>query len=661
LAFLKGIVDGDGNIYYHQHGAILRVFSTSRKFAEKLHLIFARLGYVTRIKSCRVKTSKLIPKINSKKIYEVRCTRTRDVLDFLEKTNFIGKKHELKILMNKIPRLIESKIHFEEIESIKKIKKKRPVYNLTVNGSPTFIVGNIILHNCGRAGHKLTETSVGRIICMDRDDLVETAVMFKKAYEYFLDKIQIPRNCLDVLAQHLMGMSLEKKWNVKEAFNLIKNSYCYRDLKWQDFLSVLEYLSGAHHSLEDKKVYGKIWVDFKDMVFGRRGKYARVIYSLNIGTIPDEVKIKVKSLDGSYIGSIEEEFLQRLVPGDIFVLAGKTYQFVRAKQATAFVVPVKEKRPTVPSWFSEQLPLSFELAIEVGKFREKMFELMKEKSRKEIAQWLLENYPVNEWAAKAITDYFYYQAKFLEKMKAKSFPSHEVVLVENYIDEKQNQNIIFHSLYGRRVNDALSRALAYALTKKIGKSIAVTISDNGFMLTIPSETLDSGWILIKKMKEIKTSRINPKEILKLVKAKDLEEILKKALRQTELVKRKFRHSAVRALMILRNYKGYEIRVAKQQMNADRLIRACEKIKDFPVLKETFREVLEDYMDIHHAKEILEKIEKGKIKVEFLPESDIPSPFSHSLIVLGESDVVLMEDRKRLLLELYKKVLERVGR
>jgi len=526
-------------------------------------------------------------------------------------------------------------------------------------GSPKSIARG--LQRIGRAGHKLTETSVGRIICMDRDDLVETAVMFKKAYEYFLDKIQIPRNCLDVLAQHLMGMSLEKKWNIKEAFNLIRNSYCYRDLKWQDFLSVLEYLSGAYHSLEDKKVYGKIWVDFKDMMFGRRGKYARVIYSLNIGTIPDEVKIEVKSLDGHYIGSIEEEFLQRLVPGDIFVLAGKTYQFVRARQANAFVVPVKEKRPTVPSWFSEQLPLSFELAIEVGKFREKMFKLIKEKSRKEIAQWLLKNYPVNGWAAKAITDYFYYQAKFLEKMKSKNFPSHEVVLVENYIDERQNQNIIFHSLYGRRVNDALSRAFAYALTKKLGKSIAVTISDNGFMLTIPAETLESGWLFIKKIKEIKPSRINPKEILKLVKAKDLEEILKKALRQTELVKRKFRHSAVRALMILRNYKGYEIRVAKQQLNADRLIKACEKIENFPVLKETFREVLEDYMDIKHAKEILENIEKKKIKVEFLPESNLPSPFSHSLIVLGESDVVLMEDRKKLLLELHKKVLEGLKR
>jgi ATP-dependent Lhr-like helicase len=524
-------------------------------------------------------------------------------------------------------------------------------------GSPKSIARGI--QRIGRAGHKLSETSVGRVICMDRDDLVETAVMFKKAYEYFLDKIQIPRNCLDVLAQHLMGMSLEKKWNIKEAFNLIRNSYCYHDLNWQDFLSVLEYLSGFYHSLEDKKVYGKIWVDFKDMMFGRRGKYARVIYSLNIGTIPDEVKIKVKSLDGSYIGTIEEEFLQRLVPGDVFVLAGKTYQFVKAKQTNAFVVPVKEKRPTVPSWFSEQLPLSFELAIEVGKFREKMFKLIREKSTKEITKWILDNYPVNEWAAKAITDYFYYQAKFLEKMRVKNFPSHKVILVENYIDEKQNQNIIFHSLYGRRVNDALSRAFAYALTKKIGKSIAVTISDNGFMLTIPSETLDSKWLLIRKIKENKSNKINPREILKLVDSKNLEEILRKALRQTELVKRKFRHAAVRALMILRNYKGYEIKVAKQQLNADRLINICEKIENFPVIKETFREVLEDYMDIKHAKEILERIENKKIKVEFLQESNIPSPFSHSLIALGESDVVLMEDRKKLLLELHKKVLERL--
>ena len=513
-------------------------------------------------------------------------------------------------------------------------------------GSPKSISRG--LQRIGRAGHKLHETSKGRIICMDRDDLVECSVMFKKAYEYFLDKIQIPKNCLDVLAQHIMGMSLEKKWNIKEAFDLIRNSYCYHDLSFDDFVSVLKYLSGYYHSLEDKKVYGKIWVDFENMIFGRRGKYARVIYSLNIGTIPDEVKIKVRSLEGKYIGTIEEEFLQRLFPGDIFVLAGKTYEFVKAKKDVAYVIPTKEKRPTVPSWFSEQLPLSYELAIEIGKFRKMIFNLMKKKSKKEIIKFILRNYPINKWGAKAIIDYFYYEKEFLKRLGIKEFPSDKTILVENYIDERKNQNIIFHSLFGRRVNDALSRAFGYRLSKLLKKSIGVTISDNAFMLTIPYDIEEN-------------RRINPKDILDLLDSKNLEEILKKALRQTELLKRKFRHCAVRSLMILRNYKGYEIRVAKQQLNAERLLRICEKIEDFPVIKETFREILEDYMDINHAKDVLEKIEKKKIKVIFLKESDLPSPFSHSLIALGESDVVLMEDRKKLLIDLHKKILERLKR
>jgi ATP-dependent Lhr-like helicase len=114
-------------------------------------------------------------------------------------------------------------------------------------------------------------------------------------------------------------------------------------------------------------------------------------------------------------------------------------------------------------------------------------------------------------------------------------------------------------------------------------------------------------------------------------------------------------------MILRNYKGYEIKVARQQFNADRLLRVCEKFENFPVVEETYREVMEDFMDIEHARWLLEQIEKGKIKYEFLPESNVPSPFAHNLIALGETDVVLMEDRKRLLLELHKKVMEKVIR
>ena len=529
-------------------------------------------------------------------------------------------------------------------------------------GSPKSITR--LIQRIGRGGHTLEKVSEGKVICMDRDDLVECAVMINQAYRYFLDKIQIPQNCLDVLAQHLMGMSLEKKWKVGEAFDLVRSSYCYRNLSLQTFLSVLEFLAGFYHSLEEKKVYGKVWYDSRDQMFGRRGKYARVIYSLNIGTIPDEVKIKVRTLQGRYVGSIEEEFLQRLMPGDIFVLGGKTYEFKKARQVTAFVQPVKEKRPTVPAWFSEMLPLSFELAQKIQEFRGEMFRLLQAKKRKEIIRWLLRNFHLDEWSASSIYDYFLWEYKFLKSLGAKRFPDDKTILVENYVDEKGNQNIVFHTLFGRRVNDALSRAFGYLATKKLKKSVGLTISDNGFVISVPSEPLGSGWLdlrsLREKIRSRKAEELDPKELATSLKSFRLREILRKALRQTELVKRRFRHCATRALMILRNYKGYEIKVARQQLSSDRLLRVCEKFKGFPVVEETYREIMEDFMDIKHAEEVLEALEKGKLRYEFLPRSEVPSPFSHSLIVLGESDVVLMEDRKALLLRLHQKVLERVG-
>ena len=179
--------------------------------------------------------------------------------------------------------------------------------------------------------------------------------------------------------------------------------------------------------------------------------------------------------------------------------------------------------------------------------------------------------------------------------------------------------------------------------KEIGKSIGVAISDNGFILMVPRS---------KKL-------VEPKKLLEWLKSRNLEEILRKALMNTELIKRKFRHVATRALMILRNYKGYEITVERQQMNAERLLKVVKQFESFPVLEETFREILEDFFDVENAKKILKKIEKGEIKCEFLSPSTLPSPFAHNLFVISESDVVLMEDRKRLLLELYKRTLEEI--
>ena len=313
-------------------------------------------------------------------------------------------------------------------------------------GSPKSI--NRALQRIGRSGHRLHEVSVGRIVVVDQDDLVECTVLAKEARERKLDRVKLPKKCLDVLCQHVVGMAIEKVWSVDEALALIRNAYPYRDLTREEFISVLRYLSGNFSELEKKKVYAKIWFDEKEGVFGRRGKMIRPIYYLNTGTIPDEVAVKVITKEGKWVGKVEEEFAENLLPGDIFVLAGKTLRFLKAKGMSLVVEEVEGEKPTVPSWFSEQLPLSYDLAERIRKFRGWMEEILENMDREEVIKTLMRNFDIERNAANAIYRYFMEQKLFSE------IPTDRKLVVEKYEDERNYY--FFHTLIGRRANSALS-------------------------------------------------------------------------------------------------------------------------------------------------------------------------------------------------------------
>src|SRR3989344_9618384 len=241
----------------------------------------------------------------------------------------------------------------------------------------------------GRSGHRLHDEIKGRMIVLDRDDLIECSVLLKNAVERKIDRIHIPKNCLDVLAQQIYGIAIADMINIKDLFNLVKSSYCYRNLDKKDFDDVIDYLTGKYISLEDRHVYAKIWHDEETGMIGKKGKLARVLYMTNIGTIPDEtfVLVKVQGND-EVIGTIEESFLERLKRGDVFVLGGARYEYLYSKGMVAYVNASVYKSPTIPSWFSEMLPLSFDLALEIGKFRKYMEEMFVNKSKKEILEFI---------------------------------------------------------------------------------------------------------------------------------------------------------------------------------------------------------------------------------------------------------------------------------
>ncbi|MEM3126864.1 MAG: ATP-dependent helicase [Candidatus Woesearchaeota archaeon] len=499
-------------------------------------------------------------------------------------------------------------------------------------GSPKSVAR--CLQRIGRSGHQLHATAKGRIIVLDRDDLVECAVLLKSALERKIDKIHIPKNCLDVLAQQINGFAISEKINIDELFKIIRQSYCYKDLSHSDFIEVIDYLAGKYVSLQDRHVYAKIWHDEATGMIGRHGKMGRVIYMTNIGTIPDETYITVK-VGNSAVGKIDEGFLERLKRGDVFVLGGETYEFKFSRGMVAQVQVSVDRPPTVPSWVSEMLPLSFDLALEIGRFRRLMEEKFSSKKKKdEILKFIDEYFYVDKRAANAIYEYFYEQFHFAKISTDKK------IVIENYRDRKVNY-YIFHTLYGRRVNDCLSRAIGFAIGRLEHVDVEIGITDNGF------------YIGSKKV-------LNVKKALKAINAKNFHEVVEQSLENTEVLKRRFRHCATRALMILRNYKGHQKRVGRQQVSSMLLLSAVKRISsNFCILKEAKREVLEDLMDETSALTIVDELEKEKIKIEeFFTE--IPSPFAFNIVLQGYSDIVRVEDKFAFLQKMHNLVMAKIA-
>ena len=241
-------------------------------------------------------------------------------------------------------------------------------------GSPKSIAKG--LQRIGRAGHALRAISKGRLVVFDSDDLIECAVLVRSAYGGRIDRVSVPEKATDVLAQSIIGMSLDRKWDSDEMYELVTSAYPYRNLSKSDFLEVLDFLGGD--SLENHGVYPKIWYDKKSKEIGiKRG--SRQIYNMNIGTIPQEINYAVV-LEGRGIqlGNLSEKFVENLSKNDIFVLGGRTYQFLETKRSTVVVKDGLGRKPTVPSWSGEMLPRSFDLSEAVGTFRAEVEERLGE-------------------------------------------------------------------------------------------------------------------------------------------------------------------------------------------------------------------------------------------------------------------------------------------
>ena len=514
-------------------------------------------------------------------------------------------------------------------------------------GSPKSVAA--LLQRVGRAGHQLGETVTGRVFALDRSELVECAVMLEKAEDGFVDRVFVPERPQDVATQHVYGMAINGPRPEAEIREILERAYPYRNYTDDQYEQLMRYLTADYEGMEDKNVYAKIWRDTNDPpdgahhyadfdvgepLIGKRGRLARVIYMTNIGTIPDSFTCEVFTRsDDEWVGQLDEGYLDTLEKGDVFVLGGDRYQYSYRRGSKVYVDQTKA-RPTVPSWYSERLPLSYDLGTEILVFQRELLDRLTAGGKSAVRIWLRE-FPIDENSVQAITRMFDEQVRYTGP-ESVSTPD-RLVIEEELNHETYERYYYVHSNYGRRFNDGLSRLLAYRCARDANANVTVAVADHGFSLSLPLNR-----------------KVDVAGLLRGIDPSRAREDLRASLAGTDLLQRYFRINATRSLMILKRYKGYEKSASEQQVSSEMLLGFAENLQDFAVIEETYREILEDKLHVEGIELALEGIRDGSIEVTST-RVESPSPKAFGLATLMASDVVLAEDESQVLREFHQRV------
>jgi len=527
-----------------------------------------------------------------------------------------------------------------------------PYIDLVVQvGSPKSVAA--LLQRVGRAGHQLGRTVKGRVVALDRDELLECAVMLRKAEEGYVDRVFVPENADDVAAQHVYGMAINGPRPEAEIRDVLRRAHPYRGYDDADVERLFRYLTADYEGLEDRSVYAKVWRDENDPpggehhyeeyppgtpLVGKRGRLARVIYMTNLGTIPDSFTCDVftRSSD-EWVGQLDEEYLDTLEAGDVFVLGGDRYQYRYRRGSKVYVEPTSD-RATVPSWYSERLPLSYDLGREILAFQRELLDRLEDGGQPAVRGWLRE-FPMDENTVRAVTRMFDAQ---LDYAGPESVSTDRRLAVEVELDRGEyRRNYYVHSNYGRRFNDGLSRLLAYRCAQAATTNVTVSVADHGFTLSMPLNR-----------------KVDVERLLREVDPEDVRPDLRAALDGTDLLQRYFRINATRSLMILKRYKGHEKSASQQQVSSEMLLGFARDLQDFSVIEETYREILEDKLAVDAIETFAAAVKAGTLDVS-VTRVPSPSPRAFGLATLMASDVVLAEDESAVLQAFHDRVMAEI--
>ncbi len=487
----------------------------------------------------------------------------------------------------------------------------RPVDTVVQVGSPKGV--SRFLQRAGRSGHQPGETSRIFFLPTHSLELVEVAALKAAMDENYIESKEPMILCFDVLIQYLCTLAVGDGFNAKQTFQEVKSTHCFSSITEDEWQEMLHFLTHGGKALQQYDDYKK--VEVIDGLYKITSRRMAMRHRMHIGTIVSDAMMKVKFVSGGFIGVIEEWFISRLEPGDVFTLAGRKLEYVMLKDMAVLVRNSNAKKSIVPSWMGGRMSLTANLGLMLRKMMNPL-PLKKSKAPELIAL----------------------QPLFALQKELSIIPNEKQLLIE-HIETKDGFHLFVYPFEGRLVHEAMAAILAYRISKITPITFSIAMNDYGFELLSDQP--------------IPIDDTNAKELFTL---DNLLADIQKSVNSTEMARRKFRDIAVIGGLIFQGMPGEKVKARHLQSGASLLFNVfTEYDPNNILLKQAYHEVFDQQMEEVRLRNALQRINSGNIIITF-PQKVTPFCFPILVDGLNRNNLTSekLEDRiKRMQAQLQK--------
>jgi ATP-dependent Lhr-like helicase len=456
------------------------------------------------------------------------------------------------------------------------------------------------LQRVGRAGHTLGVPSRGVFVPTFRDDAVEIAAIVAAMRTGEVEPTRVVQNALDVLAQVIVAAVSVDDWDADQLYALIRRAYPYHALPRSAYDETIAMLSGKYPSEVAAELEARISFDRATNILSG-SKSSRMTAVISGGTIPDRGMYTVALADRTRLGELDEEFVHESRIGDVFQLGSSTWRIQEIGHDRVTVIPAPGAPARMPFWHGEYSARAVALSSRVGRLRRELAEGVPD-------DVLRAEYACDEMTIGALRRYIDTQ-----RVATGIVPDDRNIVVEHFRDETGSVRVVIHAAFGGRVNAPWGMALAHRAREALGGvEVQVQTTDDGIMLRMP---------------ELGT--LPPVTSLMSLTPAEAEQLVMEEVGASSLFGARFRMNAGRALLLPRGMPTRRMPLWLQRLKALDLLQTVREFPSFPILVETYREVLQDAFDVEALKEVLVEIEQRRIAVHVV-QTDVPSPFAASL-------------------------------